>query len=415
MDKEKYMQLAIELAKRGEGLTSPNPLVGCVIVRENADGSAGIIARGWHEYCGGYHAERNAILSCEEDLKGTTMFVTLEPCCHHGKTPPCTDLIIERGIKRVYVGSDDPNPKVAGKGIRQLEAAGIEVIPHFMKDECDELNDIFFKYITSKMPYTAMKYAMTLDGKISTCTGDSKWITGDEARKHVHGLRKKYSAILVGVGTVIADDPGLDYRGEDVPSVSLLTGGEQPVLSYDPTRVIMDTHLRIPIDSKIVKTAADIPTIIAYGSDLEPNNNRDQNDNESMGFYQKKQKLIESGIKLLPLSVDENGHVSVTDLLKKLGGLGLDSVLIEGGSHIHGAFFEHRELIDRVYAYIAPKLSGGEAAKGPVGGAGVERLSDALRLTDVEVMTLGEDILISGKSLKTLEKTGCDVRGYSCE
>ena len=237
-----YMERAIQLAKRGTGFTNPNPLVGAVIVKDHR-----IIGEGWHARYGDLHAERNALKHCTEDPAGATMYVTLEPCCHHGKQPPCTEALVESGIRRVYIGSRDFNPLVFGKGVQYLEEHGIEVIPDFLREACDKLNPIFFRYIGSKMPYTILKYAMTADGKIACAGGASKWVTGEAARAHVQQTRKRVAAICVGIGTVLADDPMLTCRCEN-PS--------------QPVRVVLDTRLRIPMESRLVQTAKEVPVIV---------------------------------------------------------------------------------------------------------------------------------------------------------
>ena len=416
-----YMRRAIELAKRGEGRVSPNPLVGCVAVKDEK-----VIAQGWHDHYGGFHAERNALTGVPRDVtEGADLYVTLEPCCHHGKTPPCTDIIIEKGIKRVFVGSDDPNPLVAGGGFAALRAAGIEVQTHVLKDKCDSINEVFFHYISTKTPFVVMKYAMTLDGKINlgdrftsdVSDGSPLWtvgedtegkktagsggvrITGDEAQAHVHLLRKRYSSIMVGVGTVLADDPMLNYRQE------VLTGFGAGVsdrveseadFDYNPTRIIVDSHLRTPVGSRIVQTAKDIPTIIAY-VDTE------MRGQISSGFgnvsaSDRMSALAEAGVRLMPVESDGHGHVSLSDLLKKLGADGIDSILVEGGSSLHGSFMDNR-LINRVYAYISPRLFGGQMSLSPVGGIGVADADEAMRLADVEMLHLGDDICITGKTI----------------
>ena len=249
MNDKEYMRLALQLAKKGCGWTSPNPMVGAVVVKEGR-----IIGQGWHQRYGQAHAERNALASCTEDPQGATLYVTLEPCCHYGKTPPCTEAIIEEKIARVVVGSDDPNPLVSGKGFKLLREKGIEVIPHFLKEECDAMNHVFFHYISTGTPYVAMKYAMTMDGKIACYTGDSKWVTGEESRAHVQTLRNHYKGIMAGIGTVLADDPMLSCRIE---------GGR------DPVRIIADSHLRIPMDSQLVRTAKQQPLIVACLPDAD--------------------------------------------------------------------------------------------------------------------------------------------------
>lgn len=358
MTKQEYMRLAIELAKKGLGRTSPNPMVGCVVVRDEK-----IMARGFHERYGGFHAERNALMSCPEDVTGADLYVTLEPCCHQGKTPPCTDIIVERGIGRVFIGAMDPNPKVAGNGARILREHGIHVETGLLEEECLAVNEVFMHYMVNRTPYVAMKYAMTLDGKIATASGDAKWITGERAREHGHGLRKWLSAIMVGIGTVLADDPMLNCRLED---------------GVDPVRVVCDSQLRIPLDSQIVRTAGQIRTIIAHAG----------------GPKEKCEKLSEAGVELI--CQPGEGGVDVAELLAELGRRGLDSVLAEGGAAMHGALLRSG-LVNRVFCYIAPKLVGGKEAKSPVEGDGILRLRDALRLESCEIIKMGEDFCITGR------------------
>lgn len=354
---ELFMRRAMELARRGTGWTSPNPLVGAVVVKDGR-----VIGEGWHERCGGLHAERNALKNCTEDPAGGTIYVTLEPCCHYGRTPPCTEAIIAAKLTRVVYGSFDPNPKVCGKGAQQLREAGIAVEAGFLRDECDALNPIFFHYITHKTPFIALKYAMTADGKIATRTGASKWITGSEAREHVHALRHQYRGILAGIGTVLADDPLLNCRME---------GGR------DPVRVICDSKLRMPLDSQLCKTAQDIPLIIAAAVD----------DSE------KRAALEACGAEVWVLP-DENGKVDLTALMQRLGEREIDSLLVEGGGTMHEALLR-AGLYHRVYAFVAPKLFGGRDAKTPVEGEGVATPDEAyaLRLTDVQ--HFGRDLLLT--------------------
>lgn len=357
--KQYYMGRALELAKKGMGYTNPNPMVGCVIVKDGK-----IVAEGYHEKCGGFHAERNALLSCKEDVTGASAFVTLEPCCHYGKTPPCTEIIIERGIKKVYVGSMDSNPLVGGKGVKILQEAGIEVECGILKEECDKLNEIFFHYIEHKTPFVAMKYAQTLDGKIACSSGDSKWITNEVSRNHVQELRKQYAGIMVGIGTVLADNPMLNCR--------IAKGA-------DPVRIICDSTLRIPMDSNIVKTAKEIPTIVACSEIQEED--------------KKKQKLEEAGVTVL--SCGRDNQVDLRKLMKLLGERNIDSVLVEGGSEIHGNLLKEH-LIDKVYVYIAPKLVGGRNSKSPIGGDGIMKMADATFLSHVAVQQFNGDILVTG-------------------
>lgn len=350
------MQRAIELAGRGTGFVNPNPLVGAVIARDGE-----IIAEGWHVRYGDLHAERNALAACKQDPRGAVMYVTLEPCCHTGKQPPCTDAIISAGISKVYVGSDDPNPEVAGKGIKLLESSGIEVVKGFLKDECDALNPIFFHYITTKTPYVIMKVAMTADGKTATRAGLSKWITGEEARHHVHETRKRCAAIMVGIGTVLADDPTLTCRIEE-PS--------------NPIRVVCDSNLQIPIDCKLVASAREIPTYVAACS-----------------IDRRKAELLESkGVHVLEI-VPADGRVNLRALMRRLGSLGIDSVLLEGGAALHEAALRSG-IVQHVQVYIAPKIFGGVSAKAAVGGLGVYQVEEAYHLSRPEITRYGDDVLL---------------------
>ena len=358
MTGQDYMKRALELAKKGAGHTSPNPMVGCVVVKDGR-----IVTEGYHERYGEFHAERNALTRCEEDLTGAEMYVTLEPCCHQGNTPPCTDIIIERSIGKVYVGSMDPNPKVAGKGVKILQEHGIEVETGVLEKECLALNEIFFYYITTGIPYVAMKYAMTMDGKIASCTGDSKWVTGETARHHVHELRKQYSAILAGIGTVLADDPMLNCRIEE---------------GVDPVRVVCDSSLRIPLSSQLVKTAGDIPVIVAYAKENP----------------EKEKALLQAGVELI--SAGRDGRVDLAVLMRELGKRKIDSVLVEGGGAIHGSLLKSG-LVQKIFCYLAPKLIGGREAGSPVEGDGFSRMKDALPVKEMEILPLGEDICISGR------------------
>lgn len=353
---EKYMQMAVELAKGGIGFVNPNPLVGAVIVKNGV-----VIGSGYHRKCGDLHAERNAFADCRESAEGADIYVTLEPCCHHGKTPPCTDAIIENKIRRVFIGSDDPNPLVGGKGAQILREHGIEVYTGVLKTECDKLNEIFFHYITNKTPYVILKYAMTADGKIATFAGHSKWITSENSRHSVQHLRKRTAAIMVGIGTVLADDPMLNCRLED-PGVH--------------SRVICDSRLSISLDSKILCTANEYPTYIATISD----------DTEKINAIEKK------GAKIIQTQ-SANGRVDLAQLVKILGSYGIDSVLLEGGAELAYSALESN-IVNKVMVYIAPKIFGGNAAKTAVGGKGVEFPESAYMLCDPVVTNIGEDILI---------------------
>lgn len=356
MTDQDYMRRAISLAEQGRGWTSPNPLVGAVIVKDGR-----IIGEGYHKKYGELHAERNAIASLTESAEGATIYVTLEPCCHYGKTPPCTEAIIENKIARVVIGSRDPNPKVAGKGAKQLREAGIVVEEDFLRDECDRLNPIFFHYITTNMPYVILKYAMTADGKIATKTGASKWITGEAARELVQRMRHNYRGIMVGIGTVLADDPMLNVRFE---------GGRSPV------RIICDSGLRIPEDCAIAKSAHEYETIVAC-----------------VGCEPEKRRRLESlGIQVLELP-GADGKVDLKALMGVLGEKKIDSVLLEGGGMLNDSMLR-LGLVHEVKAFVAPKLFGGAGAKTPVEGIGALLPDQAVKLSIKQVTAVGEDLLI---------------------
>lgn len=373
---EDYMRQALQLARKGEGKVSPNPMVGCVAVKDGA-----VIAAGCHEKYGGFHAERNALLNCKEDPEGAELYVTLEPCCHYGKTPPCTEIIIEKKIKKVYVGCLDSNPKVAGKGVRILREHGIAVETGILERECRDLNEVFFHYMETKTPFLAMKYAMTLDGKIACESGDSKWVTGEDSRNYVQRLRNRYRGIMAGIGTVLADDPMLNCRME---------GGRNPV------RIICDSRLRIPQGSQIVQTASEIETIVAWS----PNRALAWREQEISKTLEEKQRDLEnSGVILLEVPTKENGELELSHLLRQLGERGVDSILLEGGGTLNASALTEN-LVQRVYAFIAPKLVAGANAKSPIEGAGIPRMKDAVALEDVEVMRFGDDICMTGKVAK---------------
>ena len=378
MPEEKYMRRAIELAKKGSGHVNPNPLVGAVIVRDGE-----IIGEGYHECYGQLHAERNAIANAKKrgnSLEGSTIYVTLEPCCHYGKTPPCTEAIIEEKIARVVVGSDDPNPLVSGKGFQMLREKGIEVIPHFLKEECDAMNHVFFHYIRTGTPYVAMKYAMTMDGKIACYTGDSKWVTGEESRAHVQTLRNHYKGIMAGIGTVLADDPILNCRIE---------GGR------DPIRIIADSHLRIPIDSQLVRTAGQQPLIVACLPDA---------DEEKAAQLQEKgvEVLRIPGVTTADITEEQKEVISLPVLMKELGARKIDGILLEGGGQLNESALQ-AGIVDRIYCYIAPKIFGGAQAKTPVEGQGLTRAADAWQFNRIGMQEFGQDILLEYEKAQELQ------------
>lgn len=373
MTDEFYMNIALELAKKGCGLVSPNPMVGAVIVK---DGN--IIGKGWHEQYGGLHAERNALARCSESPQGATMYVNLEPCCHYGKTPPCTEAILEHGIKKVVIGSIDPNHIVAGKGIAVLKAHSVEVVTGVLEDKCKELNQVFFHYIQTKRPFVVMKYAMTMDGKIATVSGKSKWITGEVARNQVHQERHRYSSIMVGVGTVIEDNPMLNCR---------IDQGRNPI------RILCDTNLRTPLDSNIVMTAKNIRTIVATScEDLE-----------------KQRPYLKASCELIVVK-KKGEHLDLVELMDELGKRKIDSILLEGGASLNASALEG-QIVQRVQTYISPKLFGGKSAKTPIGGRGVQEVKDCYELIHPKIHWFEEDLCIESEvkypclqeSLKKLE------------
>lgn len=358
------MNRAIDLALKGCGWVNPNPLVGAVMVKDGQ-----IIGEGWHERYGGFHAERNVFKNCIEDTVGAELYVTLEPCCHHGKTPPCTEVIIEHQICRVVVGVLDPNPLVAGKGVEKLRAAGIEVLVGVETDKIREMNRVFLKYIATGIPWIVMKTAMTLDGKIAAYSGDSKWVTGEEARHRVQQMRSEYMGIMVGSGTVKADDPMLNCRLE----------GEV----RQPIRIVVDSGAGIAMDCKLVCTAKEFRTIVAH---------------TKQAAAAKLALLSDAGVETW-LCDESEGRISIVHLLKQLGAAGVDAVLLEGGGELNDTFIRGG-FVDEVFAFIAPKIVGGKEAKTPVEGLGFERISDSVVLADVKMEKLGEDFLICGQIKK---------------
>ena len=353
-----YMKMAVSLAGKGAGHVSPNPMVGAVIVKDGR-----VISRGWHKVFGGLHAETDALSSCTENPEGATMYVTLEPCCHYGKQPPCTSAIIKAGISRVVVGMTDPNPLVGGKGISILREHGIEVCTGLLEKEIRYQNRIFIKYITQHRPWIVLKWAMTLDGRIAAASGDSRWVSCEESRHYVHTLRGRYMGIMAGIGTVLADNPMLNCRTD---------GMRQPV------RIIVDSHASLPEDSAIARTAGEYRTVLAHTTDA---------------MQERLEPLHGCGIETVACAATENGMVDLDDLMSRLGATGIDSVLVEGGAELDWSLVS-ASLADEHYIFVAPKIIGGKAAKGPVGGNGFGKMSDALGLDIESVTTSGEDILI---------------------
>lgn len=359
MDDTFYMLRALSLARKGAGFVNPNPMVGAVIVKDGK-----VIGEGYHERYGQLHAERNALKNCTESPEGATIYVTLEPCCHYGKTPPCTEAIIESGIKKVVVGTLDVNPLVAGKGVEILREHGIEVEVGLLEQECRNLNRVFNKYVSTKLPYVVMKYAMTSDGKIATTSGESKWITGEKARKAVHRLRKNLSGIMVGVSTVLADDPGLDCRLDEE--------------AINPVRIICDTNLRTPLTSKVVTTAKDTPTIIATAS----------SDEVKISEYE------ELGCKVLKVANTPAG-IDLNELMTELGKMNIDSILLEGGGTLNFSALNSK-IVDEIHIHMAPKIFGG-SSKSPIGGAGISNITDAIQLKPISTTWYGDDLVLENE------------------
>lgn len=356
-----YMKRALELAKLGWGKTNPNPLVGAVIVKDGE-----IIAEGYHEKIGGSHAEVAAFNNATRDVKGGTIYVNLEPCSHYGRTPPCAKRIIEAGISKVVIGMVDPNPKVSGQGIKILKDAGIDVIEGVLENQAKKINEIFIKYITQKSPFVIMKTAMTIDGKIASISGDSKWISGESSRQYVHIVRDRVAAIMVGINTVLLDNPSLTTR---------LSSGQ----GKDPIRIIVDSMGRIPIDSKVIDSESKAGIILATTSLID---------------IEKEKQLINKGVKVLKLD-GENGHVDLIRLMKELYKLEIDSVLLEGGGGLNAAALNSC-IVDKVMTFIAPKIIGGQGAKTSVEGKGIPYMKDAINLQDLSINRFGQDIMIEG-------------------
>ncbi len=359
MPDEDYMKQALKLARKGLGKTSPNPMVGAIIVKDNQ-----IIGQGYHRRYGGNHAEINAFQSARESLNGATLFVTLEPCCYHGKTPPCVEAIIQNNISKVVIGTLDPNPRVNGRSVAILNQHGIETKVGVLEAECRDLNEAHFKYMTTGLPLVTLKFAQTLDGRIATATGDSKWISSDKFRRLAHQLRATNDAVMVGIDTVLADNPQLTVR--------LVRG-------RNPTRVILDSKLRIPLEAKVVRSQEMAPTIIATTSQA----------NEK-----KLARLREAGIEVLLIQEDESGEVDLRHLLSLLGERGTSSVLVEGGARVITSLLR-QNLADKVILAIAPKIIG----KGieAVGELNIKEVSQALKLSFSKIYRVGEDLVIEAR------------------
>jgi len=357
-----YMTQALSLARLALGQVSPNPAVGAVVVKDGE-----VVGQGYTQPPGSWHAEVMALKQAGEKARGSVMYVTLEPCCHYGRTPPCTQAIITAGISEVQLAMLDPNPLVSGRGVDELEREGIRTYVGEHEGEAREINEAYTKYITTGLPFVTTKFAVSLDGKIATRTGDSKWISGEESRKYVHCLRYTSDAIMTGVNTVLADDPQLTAR----------CGGSGGTARKQPLRVIVDGWGRTPSTARIFRKPGDV--LLALGQISEP---------------EKKEALAQTGAELLEVPSEE-GMVDLAQLLKVLGEREITSVLVEGGGVLLGSLFDQR-LVDKVIAFIAPIILGGEEAKMAVVGKGVDRVMDAIKLERVNVEKFGQDLMISG-------------------
>lgn len=355
---EKYMKRALELAEKGKGKVNPNPMVGAVIVKDGK-----IIGEGYHKVFGGAHAEINAINSTSIDIEGSTLYVTLEPCSHFGKTPPCALEIVKQKFKKVVIGMLDPNPLVSGNGVKILRDNGIEVEIGLLKSQCKSLNECFIKYIVEKKPFVILKVAMSLDGKIADKMGHSKWITGDKAIEMVHKTRSEVCGIMVGIGTVLTDDPMLTSRIE---------GGR------NPHRIIIDSNLKIPIGAKVLNIKDEAMTIVATTKNAPK---------EKINILKK------MGVKTLIIKNNDR-RVSLKHLMIELGNLNIDSILLEGGAELNYSAIENG-IVDKLQVYISPKIIGGLNSKTPMSGVG-KNLIDAIKIKNMKVKTIGEDIFIEG-------------------
>jgi diaminohydroxyphosphoribosylaminopyrimidine deaminase/5-amino-6-(5-phosphoribosylamino)uracil reductase len=358
-----HLSRAIEIAEGGRGRVSPNPMVGAVVVRDGE-----VIGEGFHQAVGGLHAEREALAACSGDPAGATMYVSLEPCAHHGRTPPCTDAIVEAGIARVVIASDDPSEHASGRGLGVLRDEGIEVVmaDGALAAEARRLNQPFRKHSRTGRPHVLFKSAMSLDGKVATHTGDSKWISGEASRARAHRWRAECDAVVVGIGTALADDPLLTARVDGV--------------AHQPRRVVFDSEARLPLDSQLVRGATELPLTVVV-SRAAPRTATDA--------------LEVSGVEVI-VATGENEPARVRSALDQLGAAGVTSVLLEGGPHLAGAFLDAGE-VDQIALFIAPVVLGGAGARDPLEGEGVEHISEAVRALTLDTERIGDDVLICAR------------------
>jgi diaminohydroxyphosphoribosylaminopyrimidine deaminase/5-amino-6-(5-phosphoribosylamino)uracil reductase len=370
---ERFMRLALREAEKGLGRTSPNPAVGAVIVRDGR-----VVGRGHHAVAGGPHAEVVALRAAGDRAQGADLYTTLEPCNHWGKTPPCSLALLRAGVRRVFVGSRDPNPIVNGRGIARLRRAGVDVVTDVLRDACDALGAPWFRFVDSGRPFVTLKAAVTLDGKIATRTGDARWVTGEAARAEVHRLRDRVDAVLVGAGTARADDPLLTTR---------LARGE----GHDPVRVVLDTRLSLPPSLRLFHPDSTAPTLVATTAT--------------------RGRRFGQGVEIVRCR-ERGGRIDLDDLLARLADRGIVHLLVEGGAEVHAAFLE-AGLVDRVVVFVAPRLLRG--GRDWLGGPGPERMSQALDLRDVEVRRAGADVVVTGipTSSRRARERGAVARGRS--
>jgi diaminohydroxyphosphoribosylaminopyrimidine deaminase/5-amino-6-(5-phosphoribosylamino)uracil reductase len=358
---EAYMRMALSLAEAGRGWTSPNPMVGAVVVKEGR-----VVGRGYHKAAGGPHAEIFALREAGERARGATLYVTLEPCNHQGRTPPCTRAILESGIQRVVAGMQDPNPGVTGGGLDCLRSKGLEVSVGLCERDCRRLNESFIKYVSTGLPFVILKCASTLDGRIATRTGDSKWITNKVSRQYVHGLRHAVDAIMVGVGTVIQDDPQLTTRLEGRKGL-------------DPLRIVLDSRLSIPPEAKLLHLSSDSDTVLVTSPSILP---------------QKRKRFERPGVRLLDVDCHE-GRINLKALMNALGKMGVTSLLIEGGGRVNGAAIR-AGIVDKVCLFFAPKICGGDDGVPICAGPGVQSMEESRILRDLSMHRFGDDVMIQG-------------------
>jgi diaminohydroxyphosphoribosylaminopyrimidine deaminase/5-amino-6-(5-phosphoribosylamino)uracil reductase len=355
----RWMRRALRLAERARGRTTPNPLVGAVLVKDGQ-----VVGEGYHRRAGEAHAEVAALRAAGPEARGATLYVTLEPCSHHGRTPPCCDAVIAAGVARVVAASEDPDPRVNGRGLVALRAAGIDLQVGLLAAEARRQNEVFFKFVTRGLPFVTLKSAMTLDGKIATRTGDSRWVTGERARAYVHRLRAENDAIMAGIGTARADDPLLTARRPR---------------ARNPLRVIVDARAELSLASQIGRTLTEVPTVVAT---------------TGAAPAVRRAALREAGAQVLELP-EQGGRVDLTALLQELARRPVTSLLLEGGAELAAAMLG-AGLVDKVICFIAPKIVGGRGAPGPVGGEGIARMADALPLHHVTLRRFGADYAFTG-------------------